>query len=367
MSSLAALSKSTMTELPPQPSVSPAAVLEIGPILIGALLSWMLLGISVVQLYMYHVSFSQDHRFIQISAYTIFLLDVFQSIVAANEGWQVLITGWGRSVNLEYPGWTFVALPVVSSLVSFWVQTFYSWRIWQLSRSRIVPCLIVITAVVQAAAAWSISISFASLRNIASLHGTGMNIRVIIWLGVGAFTDLIIMLSMLYLLYSAKRRTQPNGRSQLIVNRLIRLTVETGFACAFSAILQLAFYLWLSETNLHLVVALILSKVYSNTLMTSLNSRALKVDSKRTELSGVQITRSSAFRSRSHTGSGTDTGSAVNPVAIHITRHITQEVEVDESSADSKGAQGWAIELDNVPVAVPLQDTDQLNQQSAIM
>lgn len=108
---------------------------------IGTLLSWMLLGISVVQLCelstyeykaehtlmgrstvtdIYHVSFARDHRFIQTSVYTIFLLDVFQSIVAANEGWQVLIAGWGRTVNIAYPGWTFIALPIVSSLGIFY-------------------------------------------------------------------------------------------------------------------------------------------------------------------------------------------------------------------------------------------------------
>ncbi|KAI0700689.1 hypothetical protein C8T65DRAFT_742017 [Cerioporus squamosus] len=344
-----------MSDISSATPVPRSTILEIGPILIGALLSWMLLGISVVQLSatdIYHVSFSGDHRFIQISAYAIFLLDVFQSIVAANEGWQVLVVGWGRSVNLEYPGWTFTALPIVSSLVSLWVQTFYAWRIWQLGKWKITPGLIIVTAFMQAGAAFAIAISFASLRTMASLHDSSMHVKVIIWLGGGAVTDLTIMFSMLYLLYSAKQRTQPNGRSQLIVNRLIRLTVETGFACALAAILQLGLYLRLSETNLHLVIALILSKVYSNTLMTSLNSRASKVDSQRSPV----VTESWGIRSRSQ--SRTDAGSAVHPVAIRITR----EVKVEATSGDSKVAQGWAIELDSASVSV--EDQLRANQQA---
>ena len=43
-------------------------------------------------------------------------------------------------------------------------------------------------------------------------------------------------------------------RSELVVRRLIRLTVETGCACALSAVLELAFFLGMPETNIHLIV-----------------------------------------------------------------------------------------------------------------
>ena len=39
-----------------------------------------------------------------------------------------------------------------------------------------------------------------------------------------------------------------------MVRRLIRLTVETGCACALSAVLELAFFLGLPDTNIHLIV-----------------------------------------------------------------------------------------------------------------
>ena len=64
----------------------------------------------------YHVSFPNDRQLIQAAVYVIYLLDIFQSIVAASQAWQFLVVGWGRRINLEYPGWTFTALPIVSSL-----------------------------------------------------------------------------------------------------------------------------------------------------------------------------------------------------------------------------------------------------------
>ena len=106
--------------------------------LIGALLSWMLFGISIVQLCastslpcrlassvlfladtlsdIFHVSFPKERRAILVSVYTIFALDIFQSIVVACEAWQTLCAGWGRPINLQFPGWTFTGLPIVSSI-----------------------------------------------------------------------------------------------------------------------------------------------------------------------------------------------------------------------------------------------------------
>lgn len=74
------------------------------------------MALSLTSTDIYHVSFTRDHRFIQASVYLIFLLELFQSIVAANQGWQVLVSGWGHPNNLEFPGWTFTALPIVSTI-----------------------------------------------------------------------------------------------------------------------------------------------------------------------------------------------------------------------------------------------------------
>ena len=86
-------------------------------------------------------------------------------------GWQVLVSGWGRPINLQFPGWSFAATPFVSGisqssllchvtleeglvtyvcvswfLVSASVQTFYAWRIWRLGRWRVVPLAIIIVS-----------------------------------------------------------------------------------------------------------------------------------------------------------------------------------------------------------------------------
>ncbi|KAI1787207.1 hypothetical protein LXA43DRAFT_1030456 [Ganoderma leucocontextum] len=320
-----------MSDIADQPPLPASTLLQIGPPFIGDLLAWMLFGVSIVQLYIYHTSFSRDPIAIQAAVYGIFLLDVFQSIIVAVAGWQVFVTGWGRSINLEYPGWSFPATPIVSVIISASVQTFYAWRIYRLGGWRVVPLAIVITGFTSAAGAFSFSILFTFKKNIETFHETIMYSLTIVWLGVGAFTDILIMASMFYLLYTAKRRITHFESSEFIVNRLMRLTVETGLACALTALLELALFLGLPQTNVHIMFATFLSKVYSNTFMTSLNSRA--ASSRSQQKTGGTISLGSHHRPTV----SDQLSSGSNPP---LTIHITQETD--------KG-QDWGVELNDLP------------------
>ncbi|KAJ3970846.1 hypothetical protein EV361DRAFT_992933, partial [Lentinula raphanica] len=248
--------------------VSIDTLLLIGPVFIGSIFSWCLFGISIVQLYIYHLSFPLDSYIMKGTVYIIFVLDVFQSIVVATSGWHTLCTGWGHPSVLQFPGWTFIALPCVSGIV----QIFFSWRIYSLGNWHVVPVLIIILALAQCAAAWAIGIGFIALQDIALLHKANMFARTIIWLGGAALADVIIALSMLYLLYSAKRNITIKQTERMLTH-LIHLTVETGAVTATSAILELILFQTFQSNNLHFTIALMLCKIYSNALMASLNSR----------------------------------------------------------------------------------------------
>ncbi|KAM5543780.1 hypothetical protein V8D89_002397 [Ganoderma adspersum] len=297
---------------PAQPPLSPATLLLC---YIGPLLAWMLFGLSIVQLYIYHTSSFRDPISIRAAVYGIFALDVFQSIVVAAVGWQVLVSGWGRPINLQFPGWSFAATPFISGIISASVQTFYAWRIWRLGRWRVVPLAIIV---------------FMFKKNIETFHETIMYSLCIVWLGIGAFTDFAILLSMFYLLYSAKRLSMGRfERSEFIVNRLMRLTVETGLACALTALLELAFFLGLPQTNVHIAF-----KVYSNTFLTSLNSRRTVLSQSPPKTGGTSV---SISRDRPTVSDQLSSGS-IPPLTVHVTQ------EVDKS-------QDWNMEFDEMPLS----------------
>ncbi|KAI0035391.1 phosphatase inhibitor-domain-containing protein [Vararia minispora EC-137] len=289
---------------PGETPVTEDILLLIGPIFIGALFSWLLYGVSCVQLYLYHVSTYNDRTWIQVSVYIIFVMDSLQTVVSAFMGWGYLCSGWGHMSALTFPGWTFVAIPMISSAVAAWVQIFYAWRIHILKRWRVIPAVIVLLALTQCAAGLSTAIGVIPFTNVSQIHVLEANIDV--WLAGSAAVDTVISVSMVYLLYSARRNPLVSARGEKTVNRLIRLSVETGIATTTTAVLELGMFFWTPNANFYVFLSLILCKVYSNALMTSLNSRAL------------------ASRSRPFFGAETSLGSSYGTRAtlIHPTRHV---------------------------------------------
>jgi len=93
---------------------------------------------------------------------------------------------------------------------------------------------------------------------------------VIIWLAFAALADVAI--ATILVLYLKRHRT---GFTQTdhVINRIIRLTVQTGLVTTVFTVTDLILFVSL-PTGLHLIFNLALSKLYSNSLMSSLNSRA---------------------------------------------------------------------------------------------
>lgn len=85
-----------------------------------------------------------------------------------------------------------------------------------------------------------------------------------IWLGGTALCDLIIAMAMIY--YLTQSRTGFKS-TNVLITKVIRVTVETGLICAAFAIIDLSFFLGYRDNNYHLAPSIALSKLYSNSLL----------------------------------------------------------------------------------------------------
>ncbi|PIL30031.1 hypothetical protein GSI_07943 [Ganoderma sinense ZZ0214-1] len=308
-----------------EPPVPHATLLLVGPAFMGALTSWMIFGISIVQL-----------------LYWVFILDIFLTVVAAAMGWHILFSGWGRTTNLVQPGWTFSAIGAGDGIIATTVQIFYAWRIWVLKRWLIVPGLIVLIALAQLGSTLSIAAG-------------------------------LIAVTMVYLLTMAKKNTRTLNGGERAINRLIRLSVETGCLTAASAIIELGFFLGptTKNTNLHLFLyvlhpyhvpatqlyslplfpiaesALIFGKIYSNMMMTSLNSRT-GTQQMATSRSTTDVTsRSIAFTPYFRTGTASIRADQTSPVI-----HITSRTEVFANGVGSTNCEDKETIQDDIEMMV---------------
>jgi len=174
---------------------------------------------------------------------------------------------------------------------------FFAWRIYIISNKNLwVPSVIaVVTALQLGAGIWS-GIEICRAGKFSLLQFDLLRPPVA-WLGATALSDLIIVAGTTF--YVLKGR-QPGFRrtTDAVLFRIIRVTVETGLVCALFALVDLSMYVTYQGNNYHLAVCIWLSKVYSNSIMIILNSRASFTHASPTQFSS-QMT-SVVFHSRSN-------------------------------------------------------------------
>lgn len=113
-------------------------------------------------------------------------------------------------------------------------------------------------------------VSSLKLGYLSRMHKPSVFISYAIWWSLGLLCDICIALYMTYLL---SHRNTNIRETQVIVNRLICTTIETGSCTAFvAAILLVTFFVW-PRTNYFVTAVLCIAKLYSNSLLVSFNGR----------------------------------------------------------------------------------------------
>ncbi|KIJ36271.1 hypothetical protein M422DRAFT_261415 [Sphaerobolus stellatus SS14] len=245
----------------------------LGPLLVGLTLNWALLGILFIQVYIYYLCFPKDSNYVKILVYSLFCLEITQSVILMRDSWDWFITSWADPVGVNKFGAAWFNLPIMNGVIACAVQLSFAWRIWVLGRSWPLVTVIGIMklAVVQMAAGVATGIMAEPLVFWSKIGGLATIDAV--WISTSVAVDFIVAISMTYLLL--KRRTNFD-QSRLLISRLIRLTIETGSATAIIALVETVLYNTTKGTalgNLHSCPSIVLAKTYTNTLLVVLNNR----------------------------------------------------------------------------------------------
>ncbi|KAF5331450.1 hypothetical protein D9758_016345 [Tetrapyrgos nigripes] len=274
---------------PPSPSVPEDIILITGPVLVGSLLSYLLMGSLIVQLYIYYMSFPNDGIFVKFTVYSVFIFDLISTIAITESAWLMLIPGWGRPENLHLVDWGFTTVPLWNALSSAIVQVYFGYRVWTLGNLhgnnefertfwKGMTALIFAVSFTQVIGAIVSTARFFPLNDIFLISICYPSTAT--WLSASAIADVLITTSMTVLLSKAMSRTRKDHvsdstrQTDALLTKIIRNTIETAAVTAGAAVLELIFFFRLPNTAIHIAIALVLSKLYTNTLLAALNARA---------------------------------------------------------------------------------------------
>ncbi|PBK89866.1 hypothetical protein ARMGADRAFT_319255 [Armillaria gallica] len=232
-----------------------------GPLVLGYMWGYALFGVLSVQMYLYYVYFnSKDDWKMRLYVWFIFLLELIFTIFTTIAAWDQYGPGWGDVNSLMFVDWSWEPLPPLSGTISAMVQSFYVWRIYNLTKNIWVSLIIETVAIVQCVFAWYFGIYV-------TVHGLGVDKlmevsdEVSVFLAGSAVCDVMITSTIVFALYRAKSRTN-FSQTTSAVTKIIRFTVETGLLTSAAAVIELILWISLPDYNIYFILYLVLGKLF---------------------------------------------------------------------------------------------------------
>ncbi|KAJ7621806.1 hypothetical protein B0H17DRAFT_1151750 [Mycena rosella] len=238
----------------------------------GPLCNTALLGCVVIQVYVYVLAFPHDKLVVKAlgifpglgrkpaltisPVYSVFFLDLLQTGFATHYAWYVLAGGWGDPLALLSTPWTLAAVAPLTALGSF-----------PSSPSSDCPSIDVVNPLDGYGLMYCWLVNFKR-----SIKTFDLDPAVTTWLAGAMACDIIITITLVVQL--AVRRNEALVATKRIVHRAVRMVIETGAVTSVAVTIELALILNANTTSWYFMLGLLITKIYSNSLLASLNSRS---------------------------------------------------------------------------------------------
>ncbi|PBK63495.1 hypothetical protein ARMSODRAFT_942278 [Armillaria solidipes] len=244
-----------------------AAEIAHGPMIIGLYINIILLGIIATQMYMYLNAYRKDRLWMKIFVVVLFVANVANTAFLCKFLYTSLILNFGDDAYLARADWVFATDPALTGIIAGMVQLFFAWRVKVLTNNLWLVGIVAVCALAGTGAAIATSFEVGNTPEFVKFQD--FKVVVIIWLAAECISDILISG---ILVWQLKRRKTGFQSTDELVDRIIRLTVQTGLITSICAIIDLALFLS-DPTGTHLIFNFPLSKLYTNTMMSTLNSR----------------------------------------------------------------------------------------------
>ncbi|KAG7090441.1 hypothetical protein E1B28_009559 [Marasmius oreades] len=277
-----------MSTTPSLPDASNIA----GPFLLGYLFNYGLFGVLTVQTFVYYNAFPNDHAAFQTIVYSVYVAEILQTVMITWDAFQNFTFGFMQADSLNKMNLVWFDCCFIDGAVAFVVQTFFAYRLYLLSKSKLLTGAIIFMALAQCTGAIVAGIIAKNYGVFADLRDK-VFVPACFWLGGSAACDIVIAVSTTYVL--SRYDTTFNATKDLL-RRIIRLTVETGSVTATVATVDLIVFLVFPSATYHMTPTLNIAKVYSNSMMVIFNSRVRMVGG-RDQSKGIM-----SFSSQGHLG-----------------------------------------------------------------
>jgi len=243
---------------------------QLGPWLIGVCVDLLLQGIVLTQIANYFGWYREDKRVLRMLVAILGLLTIVKSAEGFAIIWIQLMVHYGDlegAVLLNSNGWWEHSHPLMVAGIGLYVQSFFCFRLWTISKSLIVvsPSVALFLSAVS-----SITVA---MYLISDENPTGFAQWFTAYLSTVFAGNLILSATTAYFLLKVKQNCQPQRVG--LINAVVRLAFQTAAPATICAMLNLIFDQVYAGDDAVVATAfdMAMPKLYAISMMWTLNGR----------------------------------------------------------------------------------------------
>jgi hypothetical protein len=293
-----------------------------GAAFIGVVVAASLWGVSCVQVWYYYTMYPTDVWYLKLLVAAVLTFDTVHQVLITHTVYTYLVTNFSNPVELGNLVWSLLVEVLFNGFTALLVQCFLTMRVWRLSNKSYIltgslslvlaEFICVIIYVVKA-------LQMTTFAELTTLKNLSMTVN-----ALAAAGDVLIAIVLCFMLQ--KSRTGFKG-SDTMITKLIIFTVNTGLLTSICAVASLISITTAGTTFIYIAFYFCLGRLYSNSLMATLNARqsirsAVAEETLSVSLRGIQNSGGSTAVSKGQT----------NNIAIKV--DTTQEFTRDHDSSD---------------------------------
>lgn len=228
----------------------------------------LFLGVFCVQVYDYWRIFPNDTVFNRITVAFLTVLTILQGTMDYINLYRNTVTYYGVFAKFDEEDWSLWWEIGVTAIIGSVAQVFFLERCYSATKNKIV--LAVVGTVIATSLGFGIasSIKFQQIINLSAVPN--IPVPIVGWLTATAVLDVAISA---ILIYSLMRVKTPFRKTEAVITRIIRVTMETSSITASIAVINLVLYQALPGKAYHLLPQLVMGKMYAISVMVTLSSR----------------------------------------------------------------------------------------------
>ncbi|KAJ6524017.1 hypothetical protein B0H19DRAFT_1276709 [Mycena capillaripes] len=225
----------------------------IGALLIGVLISYMLFGITTIQMYIYYTRFPEDSCRLKALVAFVWLCELAHALCIGHGLYVYTISDYLHPERLLGAVPKSLATTIVfSGLVVACVQGFFSLRIYRLSNKLAIPVIIWIGAFLRLVIPMIISAFAVEMKSIVGFAVQWQWIANPLWI-ISTANDVTITTTLVILLHN-QRANAYTGNTMALVDKIILWTIETGMLTSASGIIILICFVTMKTNFIWLAV-----------------------------------------------------------------------------------------------------------------